>query len=187
LRGADPPRLRGGNTHWQHRLTKPKPPNASATGDSVETESSLPIIEETATLRTRRIDTGSGVRVSKTVTEREEIIDEPLERDELVIERVAIDRIVDSEHLPTVRYEGDVMIVPVLEEIIVAEKRTVLKEEVRITRLRRQVREPQRVSLRSEEVSTERFDEGRKSRTPELGDTAEPTAGDTAGFTRPLE
>ena len=34
-----------------------------------------------------------------------------------------------------------------------------LKEEVRITRVRREVHKPQRVVLRSEQVSVERFDE----------------------------
>lgn len=138
----------------------------------------IPVIAETATVRTRRIDTGRGVRVSKTVTEREEVIDEPLEHDELVIERVVLNRVVDSYNPPKTRQEGDVTVIPVLEEIIVAEKRTVLKEEVRITRVRRQVREPQRVSLRSEKVITEEFDESRRSRAPAVCNTAEPTAGD---------
>jgi uncharacterized protein (TIGR02271 family) len=168
-------------------LKTPETTSQPLIGDSVETELSLPVLAEAATVRRRRFDTGRGIRVTKTVTEREEIIDEPLEHEELVIERVAIDRIVDSEDLPRVRYEGDVTIVPVLEEIVVLEKRTVLKEEVRITRVRRQVREPQRVSLRSEEVRTERFDEGRKSGPPGPGNSAEPTAGDPAGFNRPEE
>lgn len=51
------------------------------------------------------------------------------------------------------------MVVPVLEEIMVVEKRTILKEELRITSTRREVREPQRVVLRKEEVSVEHFDE----------------------------
>ncbi len=45
----------------------------------------------------------------------------------------------------------------VLEEVLVVEKRLVLKEELRITRRRVEERNPQRVTLRSEEVSVGRF------------------------------
>jgi uncharacterized protein (TIGR02271 family) len=84
------------------------------------------------------------------------MVDEPLLREEVTVERAAINQIV-NEPVP-VRYEGDTMIVPVLEEILVVEKRLVLKEEIRITRQRVEQREPQRVTLRSEEVIVERVD-----------------------------
>ncbi len=152
-----------------------------ATDGGTGLDVALPVATEVATVRKRRIDTGRGVRITKTVTEREEIVDEPLEHDELLIERVAVNRVVGPDDLPAVRQEGDVTIVPVLEEIIVTEKRTVLKEELRITRVRREVREPQRISLRSEQVTTEEFDGDRRSSTPASGRSAEPTAGDPAG------
>jgi len=152
------------------------------TGDGgTEMDVAIPVATEVATVRKRRIGTGKGVRITKTVTEREEIVDEPLEHDELLIERVAVNRVVEPDNLPAVRQEGDVTIVPVLEEIIVTEKRTVLKEELRITRVRREVREPQRISLRSEKFTTEEFDEDRRSLTPASGRSAEQTAGDLAG------
>jgi len=56
-----------------------------------------------------------------------------------------------------VRHEGDTMIVPVLEEVLVVEKRLVLKEELRVTRRRVETREPQTVTLRREDVVVERF------------------------------
>jgi stress response protein YsnF len=43
--------------------------------------------------------------------------------------------------------------------VLVVQKQLLLKEEVRITRRRHEVREPQRVALRSEHVEVERFDE----------------------------
>jgi uncharacterized protein (TIGR02271 family) len=140
-------------------------------------------VAEVATLRKERIDTGRGVRINKTIIEREEVVDEPLEHDELLVERVEINQVVNLETLPSVRQEGDVTIVPVLEEILVTEKRTLLKEELRITRVRRQVHEPQRVVLRSEVVEAEPFDEGRASSGPAPERPAEPTAGDPAGDT----
>jgi len=57
------------------------------TGDGgTEMDVAIPVATEVATVRKRRIDTGKGVRITKTVTEREEIVDEPLEHDELLIE-----------------------------------------------------------------------------------------------------
>jgi stress response protein YsnF len=43
---------------------------------------------------------------------------------------VPIDKVVDA--VPTVRTEGDVTIVPVLEEVLVVETKLVLKEEIHI-------------------------------------------------------
>jgi hypothetical protein len=51
----------------------------------------------------------------------------------------------------------------VLEEVLVVQKQLLLKEEVRITRLRRPVHAPQSVTLKSEQVTEERFDEGNRT------------------------
>jgi stress response protein YsnF len=122
-------------------------------------QTTIPVVREEAVVRKRLVETGSGVRIAKTVAQREDVVDEMLAKDDLVVERVSMGRVVDPANLPGIRYEGDTMIVPVLEEILVAEKRTILKEEVRITSTRRQVREQQRVVLRSEEVSVDPFEE----------------------------
>jgi len=72
-------------------------------------------------------------------------------RDEQVqVQRVPINRPVDTP-LP-VRQEGDVTIVPVFEEVLVVEKRLMLKEEIRITRIRSERHERQTVALRDEKV-----------------------------------
>jgi uncharacterized protein (TIGR02271 family) len=119
----------------------------------------IPVVREEPVVHKRSVETGSGVRVAKTVAQREHVVDEMLAKDEVVVERVSIGQAVDAANLPGIRYEGDTMIVPVLEEILVAEKRTILKEELRITSTRREVREQQRVVLRSEEVSVDPFEE----------------------------
>jgi uncharacterized protein (TIGR02271 family) len=118
----------------------------------------IPVMQEELDVRTRRIETDSGVRVSKRIEERDEIIDEPLVQEHVEIERVAIDRPLDAP--VGVRYEGDTMIIPILEERLVVEKRLVLKEEVRVTRRRAEVRAPQRVTLRRELADVERIEDG---------------------------
>jgi stress response protein YsnF len=55
-----------------------------------------------------------------------------------------------------IRQEGDTLIVPLAEEVLVVEKRVFVREEVRITRRREQVREPQQVPVRREDVVVER-------------------------------
>jgi stress response protein YsnF len=87
--------------------------------------------------------------------EREEMIAEAvLQQDELSVERVPLGVPVDVA--PPVREEGDVLIVPVLEEQLVIQTRLILKEELRITRHRRSetFREP--VRLRAERVEVAR-------------------------------
>jgi uncharacterized protein (TIGR02271 family) len=161
---------------------------ASTAAGGPEPELTIPVIEEVATVGKRRVDTGKGIRIAKTVTEHEEIVDEPLQHEELRVERVAIDRVLDSdEQRPSMRQEGDITIMPVLEEVLVIEKRTVLKEELRITRVRREMRAPQRVSLRSEKVTTEPLAENHAGRRGTEEHPPVPTAGESAGINRQME
>ena len=57
------------------------------------------------------------VRVRKFVYEREAVVDPPLLRDEVVIERVPINRVVEGPI--AARSEEDTLIIPVLEEVLV--------------------------------------------------------------------
>ncbi len=125
---------------------------------------SFPVMEEELHVAKRVIDTGRGIRIHKTVSEREQVLDQPLLRDELVVEHVSVGRVVPEADLPQTRYEGDTLVVPVLEEVLVVQKQLVLKEEVHITRRRQQVSAPRTEILRSEHIAVERFDEGRDSR-----------------------
>jgi uncharacterized protein (TIGR02271 family) len=113
----------------------------------------LPVIEETLEVHTSPVETGR-VRLRKVVHEREEIVDPPLLHDEVVVERVPINRVVDGPI--SVRSEEDTLVIPLLEEVLVVEKRLLLKEEVRITKRRVETHLPQRVTLRREEAVVER-------------------------------
>src|SRR6478672_4975335 len=63
----------------------------------------LPVIEEALQVGKRVVDRGSGVRIRKTVSEREQVIDEPLLRDELTVEHVPIDALLSEADLPETR------------------------------------------------------------------------------------
>ena len=119
----------------------------------------VPVVREEVQVDKRVVDTGRGVRIHKTVAEHPCHIDERLTRDELEISHVPVDRIVPLDAAPATRYEGDTLVVPILEEVLVVERRVRIKEEVRITRIRREEHHAETVMLKSEQVSVERFDE----------------------------
>lgn len=115
----------------------------------------VPILAEQIRVAREQVQTGA-VRVHKTVRETVETVDEPVIAEDLHVERVAVNRFVTET--PAVRYEGDTMIVPLLEEVIVVEKRLVLREEVRISKSRETVHRPQQITLRREEANVEDVD-----------------------------
>ncbi len=114
----------------------------------------VPLVAEELQIERRLVETGR-VRITKKVVEREEIVDEPLIREEVDVRRVAVNRQV-SEPSP-IRYEGETMIVPLFEEVLFVEKRLMLKEELHITRRRVNEPQPQRVTLRSEQAEVKRL------------------------------
>lgn len=103
---------------------------------------------------TREVETGR-VRLVKRVHEREETVDPPLRREVLAVRRVVVNREVEGP--VAVRHEGNVMIVPVLEEVAVVTKRLMLKEELHITLRSFEAHAPQQVALRSETIEVERL------------------------------
>jgi len=119
--------------------------------EAVET-TILPVIEETASVRKREVQTG-GVRISKVVHERTEQVAADTLRERLDVRREAVDEFV-AEPEPA-RQEGDTTIVPIYEEVVVVEKRLRLKERWLITRRRETHTQSQPVALRSEEAVIE--------------------------------
>ena len=118
-----------------------------------QTHAVLPVVEEELRVETRSLVTGK-VRVRSVVDEIQEVARATLEGEQVKVFRVPIDREVSER--PAVRQEGDVTIVPLVEEILVVEKRLVLREELHIRRLitREDVEVP--VTLRRERGVAER-------------------------------
>jgi len=115
----------------------------------------LPVVEEELNVRKQEQHTGT-VRIHKKVFEREEWIDEAGFEEEVEIQRVPVHRELDEP--VSIRTEGDTLIVPLMEEVLVVEKRLILKEELHITKHRKEIRNPQQVTLRREEAEVERID-----------------------------
>jgi uncharacterized protein (TIGR02271 family) len=113
----------------------------------------IPVAREEASVARKVVEKGA-VRVRKVVRENVELIDEPLMHDEVDIEHVVVNRVVDAPQPP--REEGDVLIIPVYEEILTVQRQWVLKEEVRLRRREVQSRHREEVVLREEEALVER-------------------------------
>lgn len=113
----------------------------------------IPLLEESLRVD-RTVRDVDRVLVKTSVQERTEYVDLELRVGDALIERLPVNRVVETA--PAIRQEGDTIIVPILEEIMVVEKRLVLKEEIHIRRQEvvQHVRKP--IRLRSEEASLER-------------------------------
>lgn len=110
--------------------------------DSVPVHADSAPVAETAAVR--------NVPVDVTASAREIQFDEPLFVEDVQVERVPINRIIDGP--AQTRQEGDTTIVPVVEEVITVQKRLLLREEVRITRRRTEVRKPRTVRMEREDT-----------------------------------
>jgi uncharacterized protein (TIGR02271 family) len=100
-------------------------------GARTVSEDVIPLVEETATIGKRELVTGR-VRV-RTVTDTiEELAHADVQRETVEVTRVPVDKVVETA--PEIRTEGDVTIVPILEEVLVVAKRLVLREELHIRR-----------------------------------------------------
>ena len=91
----------------------------------------IPLYEEQVSLQKIAVISDQ-VRISTCVDERPVLVEDDLERGALHIERVAVDLPVQTA--PEPRQEGDTLVVSLVEERLVVEKRLFVIEEVRITR-----------------------------------------------------
>ena len=116
----------------------------------------IPVIQEELAIGKRVVETGR-VRISKRISEREELVDAPILQEEVTVERVPLNLFVESQ--PPVRQEGDAIIIPVVEEQIIVQKKLLLVEELRVRKQIVEKHEPQTVNLLKEEVEIKRIAE----------------------------
>ncbi len=115
-------------------ITGEEPATVRAESGRLETGGetlTVPITEEDLTVRTRERDLGN-VRFKKRVETSPAQVTTDVGREEVTVERVAVNQPVDSA--PESRFEGDTLVISVVEEVLVTEKRLVVREEVRIRR-----------------------------------------------------
>lgn len=113
----------------------------------------IPLVQEDIVISKRELETGR-VRVRTEVQWHTGHARADLFRDHVEVERVPVGREIES--VPPVREDGDTVVIPVVEEILVVEKRLVLKEEVRLKRVRSVEHMDEPVRLRVMEAVVER-------------------------------
>jgi stress response protein YsnF len=109
----------------------------------------VPLHAEEAAVQTLERTTGR-VTVSTVTRAREELVEAMLTSERVEIERREVRELVDA--MPAIREEGDIIVIPVVEEVLVTERRLFLKEEVRVRRVRTTQLHQETVSLREQEA-----------------------------------
>jgi uncharacterized protein (TIGR02271 family) len=140
-------------------------PTGSASGEPGHDSGSpskvlIPVVEETLEVRKREVDTG-GVRIVKTIETHRQLVDEALQRDEVRVERRSVDRPVTEGVEPQPYWQGDTLVVPIVEEVLVVSRQLRVTEELLVHRRRTEYRAPQRVGLRREQVRVEHIEPNR--------------------------
>ena len=117
---------------------------------SVE-EEVIPLVEEEAVVSKRRVESGR-VRIRTIVEQHEQLVRAELARDEVQVDRIPVGREIDV--VPPIREEGGAIIVPVVEEVLVVEKRLRLVEEIHLRRTRsnEQISQPVMVAAQRAEI-----------------------------------
>jgi stress response protein YsnF len=131
-------------------VTVPDPKQATMNNGE---ELVIPVLREEVEVHKELRRTGT-VRVSKTIREREEVVQETLVSETVAVERVPVDQIVDRP--PQIRMEGDITIIPVTKEELIVTKRWRVVEELRLTKRRSVSDYRENVTIHAEEVTVER-------------------------------
>ena len=113
----------------------------------------IPRVEEVVHVDKQAVESGR-VRIVKSVRTEEVHVDRELASEHVDVQRVAVNQFVQD--LPQVRQDGDTLIVPIVEEVLVVEKRLMLKEELHLTRRRTVEQHTEVVPVRIEEARVER-------------------------------
>lgn len=115
----------------------------------------IPLIEEVADVSKRTRVTGT-VTLEKQIEVSQYEVSEVLQRRDVSVTKVPKDLVVDPANPPQVRTENGVTIIPVLEEVLVVEKRLMLREELHIRHELSETLSTQNITLRSEIVVVKR-------------------------------
>ena len=138
---------------------------SSTTAREVTDTEVIPLVEETVRVGKREVRGGT-VRVRTVVDTVEELARAELHGEKVDVTRVPIDREIDRA--PEVRTEDAVTIIPVVEEVLVVEKRLVLKEELHVRRQQTTENVEVPVTVRRQRAVVERVTPDGETRSEEI-------------------
>ncbi|MDU3075976.1 MAG: DUF2382 domain-containing protein [Mixta calida] len=125
--------------------------------DEAEQHEIIPLAEEQAEVTTTRV-VDRRIRIHRSTTTAEKLLVTELWHEEVEIKHIAKNETIEEGYFPQVRQEGDVLIVPVIEEQVEIIRRHILKEEVHIHKLKKNEQFQQKVTLRSQEIEISKED-----------------------------
>ena len=115
------------------------------------------LLEEVLRVSKREVETGR-VRVSVLTDTEQRVVAETLRSRRVEVERVKLGRRLEpGETMPQSRIEGQELVVPIVEEMLVVEKRLVVTEELRIRIMHTDETVEHTVPLRRQRASVERL------------------------------
>ena len=119
----------------------------------------------TVTLAEERLELGTKkvvdrrVRITRATRVDEKNITAELTQENADIKRFAKNEVLEAQNIPQIRQEGDVTIIPIIEERVEIIKHYVLIEEIHIIKKRSTERHQEIITLRSQEIIISTEDE----------------------------
>ncbi|NIY48499.1 DUF2382 domain-containing protein [Cedecea colo] len=130
-----------------------------------DTEKELATTKDTVSLAEERVELGTKkvidrrVRITRSTRADQKLIETELTHEDAIIKRVLKNEAVKPENIPQVRQEGDVTIIPVIEERVEIVKYYVLTEEIHVIKNLRKETHQENITLRSQEINISTEDE----------------------------
>jgi stress response protein YsnF len=134
----------------QNRLIQPEDKKVNE-----KAEEKISVVHEHATIHKEVIETGK-VHIRKRVTEEVVSVPLPIINETYRVEHVPVEKKILDTPPPPMRYEGDKMIIPVLREITVVQKKYEVIEELHIIRETVETPLVQEITLLKEHINVER-------------------------------
>lgn len=119
----------------------------------------------TVTLAEERVELGTKkvvdrrIRITRATRVDEKNITAELTQENADIKRFAKNEVLEAQNIPQIRQEGDVTIIPIIEERVEIIKHYVLTEEIHIIKKRSTERHQEIITLRSQEIIISTEDE----------------------------
>src|ERR1051325_944854 len=117
-------------------------------------ENTIDVLHEQVNIDKKVVDSGK-VFIHKKVYREDEEVTVPVAHEKVEIRKISVNKYVDA--LPAVRHEGNTTVIPVVQEVLVMEKKLLLVEEVHVIKHVVEKTEEHTVPLRKEKVEVERY------------------------------
>ncbi|WP_333855420.1 DUF2382 domain-containing protein [Leclercia sp.] len=126
--------------------------------DDEKKRDTVTLAEERVELSTKKV-VDRRVRITRATRVDEKNITAELTQQNADIKRIAKNEVVEAQNIPQIRQEGDVTIIPIIEERVEIIKHYVLTEEIHVIKKRSTERHQEIITLRSQEIIISTEDE----------------------------